>query len=171
MPDVAAGTKICVKCKEEKPVEEFAWRIELRGCRHPYCRKCMSDYHRGRKKQDGVLRKRCPNCGVEKPRIPKYWNFYRRDGYRGLLIDSYCRICKGACSKANAKKNAAQVLPVALDTGGTEEQILSAWRANDLSTKAFYEALLPLRGEAEALVIVNRERVAMGLPACVVYLD
>jgi hypothetical protein len=170
MPDVAAETKICAKCKEEKPVEEFAWRVQALNRRHSYCRPCRSDYHREAKKQDGVLRKRCPMCGIEKPRTPRYWNFSRRDGYRDLVIDSYCRLCKITYCKANARKNAAQVLPVALDTGGTEEKILSAFRANDLSSKALYEALLPLRGEAEALVIVNRERVAMGLPACVVYL-
>lgn len=170
MPDIAE-TKVCGKCQQEKPVEAFAWRIELRGCRHTYCRQCMSEYHRAREKKQGGLRKRCPICGIEKPRIPRYWNFYHRDGYSDLVIDSYCRPCKGTYMRSKNKEAAGKALPVALDICGAQKQILSAFRANTLSTKALYEALIPIAGEAEALAIVNRERVAMGLPACVVYLD
>ncbi|HET9197259.1 MAG TPA: hypothetical protein VFN92_03270 [Solirubrobacterales bacterium] len=36
----------CGRCKEEKPLDEFAWRRQARGQRDNYCRPCRSAYHR-----------------------------------------------------------------------------------------------------------------------------
>lgn len=36
----------CGRCKEEKALDEFAWRRRARGQRDNYCRPCRSDYHR-----------------------------------------------------------------------------------------------------------------------------
>jgi hypothetical protein len=45
----AMGTlevKLCARCREEKPVEEFAWHRRERGQRQPYCRACQKVYGR-----------------------------------------------------------------------------------------------------------------------------
>lgn len=34
----------CGRCKDRKPVEEFAWRRKAKGQRDNYCRPCRSDY-------------------------------------------------------------------------------------------------------------------------------
>lgn len=36
----------CGRCKEGKPVDEFAWRRRARGQRDNYCRPCRAAYHR-----------------------------------------------------------------------------------------------------------------------------
>lgn len=36
----------CGRCKEEKSLDEFAWRRRARGQRDNYCRPCRSAYHR-----------------------------------------------------------------------------------------------------------------------------
>jgi len=34
----------CCRCKEEKPVSEFAWRRKAMGQRDTHCRPCRSEY-------------------------------------------------------------------------------------------------------------------------------
>ena len=36
-------TKVCCKCKSEKPVDLFPRSKNLKGGRHPYCKKCKSN--------------------------------------------------------------------------------------------------------------------------------
>ncbi len=36
----------CGRCRETKPVAEFAWRRRAKGQRHNYCRPCRAAYHR-----------------------------------------------------------------------------------------------------------------------------
>jgi hypothetical protein len=38
-------TKVCCKCKTEKPVDLFPRHKNLKGGRHPYCKKCKSNYY------------------------------------------------------------------------------------------------------------------------------
>ena len=33
--------KKCMKCKNEKPLEEFNWKNKKKGLRQPYCRDCQ----------------------------------------------------------------------------------------------------------------------------------
>ncbi len=37
-------TKVCRKCKSEKPVDLFPRNKNLKGGRHTYCKKCMRNY-------------------------------------------------------------------------------------------------------------------------------
>ena len=38
-------TKVCCKCKSEKPVDLFPRSKNLKGGRHPYCKKCKINYY------------------------------------------------------------------------------------------------------------------------------
>lgn len=40
-------TKICLKCHEEKPVEEFNWRSKKKGTKQPRCKVCTRTQIRG----------------------------------------------------------------------------------------------------------------------------
>ena len=35
-------TKVCTKCLQEKPIEEFPWKSQLRGKRHAVCKECTA---------------------------------------------------------------------------------------------------------------------------------
>ncbi len=39
-------TQRCVRCGEEKPTHEFAWREKAKGRRFAHCRACQSKYFR-----------------------------------------------------------------------------------------------------------------------------
>ena len=80
-------TKVCSKCKVERPIEEFNFRNRSTGVRHRYCRECgkifTRNHYRRNKRQyvDRVLRSHakrreylhqiksrpCADCGVQYP--------------------------------------------------------------------------------------------------------
>ena len=38
--------KVCGKCKESKPLEEFSERLKAKDGKHPHCRPCVSLYYK-----------------------------------------------------------------------------------------------------------------------------
>lgn len=42
-------SKVCTKCKEEKPLENFDWRSKAKGRRQSICKSCTSEYHKQRR--------------------------------------------------------------------------------------------------------------------------
>lgn len=43
---MSADTKVCSKCKEEKPLSEFHFKNKEKGKRNAYCRVCTTKYSR-----------------------------------------------------------------------------------------------------------------------------
>ena len=41
-------TKICIKCNQEKPIEDFPFRNRAAGIRRSNCKKCHSEYMKNR---------------------------------------------------------------------------------------------------------------------------
>ena len=44
--------KVCPRCKEEKPDEDFSWKSKPRGTRTAYCKPCARDYAKEHYKGD-----------------------------------------------------------------------------------------------------------------------
>lgn len=39
-------TKVCTKCGVEKPIEQFSWKVKMRGVRQNHCKLCAREYSR-----------------------------------------------------------------------------------------------------------------------------
>ncbi len=66
------ATKICRRCGDERPLEEFAWRRKLAGTRGPYCRQCRRAYakaHYAANRDLYIERARRPNGIVREQRV------------------------------------------------------------------------------------------------------
>lgn len=112
--------KTCTKCKESKPLEEFAWRYRVKGTRNAWCKLCHRRvnnklYKDGNRKAQVVaanrickLRNRkfldeykivkgCKHCGYRVH--PAALDFHHRDGIRkdrdvASLSHSLCSIAR-----------------------------------------------------------------------------
>jgi len=112
-PFVTGGTeklRRCGRCKEQKPVEEFAWRRKAMGQRHNMCRPRHSAYHRNhylqnkqryidqaRTRKQKLARERiaylleffrehpCVDCGESDPDCHRRRTASRRGGVRDVL--------------------------------------------------------------------------------------
>ena len=102
MPDITIPTRVCSKCKVEKPVTEYD--INCRGNYDSWCIPCykayMHEYDLKRKERnppkfeyDGVSTKICDSCGKDKP-----LNEYRYRRNMGK-ISSSCKECLYAANK------------------------------------------------------------------------
>lgn len=106
-------TKICTKCKKEKPLSEFnkqkGGKYGVRG----QCKKCFHKYvksyrdrnkKRNRKKvkaySQKVVTKICPKCKIEKPLSEFY-----EDNSRKLGVRCYCKLCIIEIRKIKYQKN------------------------------------------------------------------
>lgn len=62
-------TKICSKCGEEKPIDQFAFRNKAKGTRRAECKKCINERQKARyhsqKNQLNEYKKllKCEKCG------------------------------------------------------------------------------------------------------------
>ena len=65
-------TKICTKCKQEKPIIDFHWRNKSKGTRRSECKEChnkfMSERYSSNKQRVNLLKKEqcCIKCGYNK---------------------------------------------------------------------------------------------------------
>jgi len=69
----------CGRCKERKPVDEFAWRRKAKRQRHNMCRPCHSAYHREhylQNKQRYVDQARLRKQALAKERIAYLLSFF-----------------------------------------------------------------------------------------------
>lgn len=44
-PSISSKTKVCAKCKVEKPVDLFSLHKSRKGGRYPYCKECRKRHH------------------------------------------------------------------------------------------------------------------------------
>ena len=93
----AQGTRNCPRCRNDRPIEQFAWRRRSEGERQPYCRECMAEYNRAhyranpdiylrraRRRAESVRRERiqylleyfrthpCVDCGEADPLVLEF---------------------------------------------------------------------------------------------------
>jgi len=116
-------TKICGKCKEEKPVEEFYKRTASKDGLSPRCKECISQdqklyrekepfwYQEGysnykdyRKFRDSILKQgiiKCRGCGQDKTKD----NFYRDKKGSYQLVCRECRAGEALQKKQKRKNN------------------------------------------------------------------
>jgi len=88
--------KICTKCNQEKPVDQFRWREKSKDKRQPHCKECMNAHEASRWLIDANLRSRrqqqnkarqkrnieymreyisarsCEECGDNDPRVLEF---------------------------------------------------------------------------------------------------
>lgn len=115
--DVEEGTKVCTKCKEEKPRSEFYKRAELRDGLKSQCKECVSFATKKRalanklKNASGVDVtgvKACSACKEKKPKSEFNKCASTHDG-----LKFRCKECDGSATKkralANKLKNASGV--------------------------------------------------------------
>lgn len=64
--------KVCSKCKEEKPIEEFSNELKRKDGKHPWCKCCSSDHRRQRyvrtPRKVWIEQKVCSKCKEWRPR-------------------------------------------------------------------------------------------------------
>ena len=76
-------TKICIKCNQEKPIEDFPFRNKAAGIRRSNCKKCHSEYMKNiyKKKKDTIQEIKstccCSKCGYNK--CPEALDFHHID--------------------------------------------------------------------------------------------
>ncbi len=85
-------SKVCTKCKEEKPLNEFVKDSRTKDGTRSYCKEC---YNKGKRKNPEKPRpkpgyKYCASCGVEK----KLSEFNTRMILKKLRPFSYCKECE-----------------------------------------------------------------------------
>jgi 5-methylcytosine-specific restriction endonuclease McrA len=101
MVDSNIPTKVCTKCHEEKPTEDFNRWSGSRDGRFPWCRECNCVYQRERAAAKRAARlpkppvvipetKPCTRCGQEKALT----DFFAKPGGK-FGRDSWCRECRG----------------------------------------------------------------------------
>lgn len=71
-------TKICTKCKQELPLDQFNWRDKKKGTRRSECKNCHSAFMKNKyqeKKQivqDLKAKDKCAKCGDSRPYVLDY---------------------------------------------------------------------------------------------------
>src|SRR5215831_17956887 len=97
-------TKVCSRCRQEKPVEAF-WKNRTKGdgfqarciaCQKAITKELALAFAEERRQRPG--RKVCPSCGVKRFNTSFHQNGGRNDG-----LDVYCKWCKKKGYKASPK--------------------------------------------------------------------
>lgn len=103
-------TKVCSKCGEEKPVEEFNKRSDRSGGRTGKCKKCNNEKSSKIRKLNGIVPRKhfvasttgfkiCTKCEEEKPTTEFYKSSGHKDG-----IQSTCKMCTRDIDKERSSK-------------------------------------------------------------------
>ncbi len=106
-PKILVASKVCGKCKNEKPIEEFTKNIANQDGRNTICRTCASERQKeyvenlkARTELPAVIQKHCSACGEILPVSGFYRSKSRIDGYTET-----CVACRDAKRTAEYKRN------------------------------------------------------------------
>lgn len=99
---VNSQTKRCSRCRAEKPVDAFYWRIRATGVRQPRCIACTKEVRGARPKRYLLsdVPRECRNCKVVKPAAD--FNFKNQKEQRR---QSWCQTCQRDQLATRARRN------------------------------------------------------------------
>lgn len=102
-------TKICTKCKSEKPTSEFHKCPSRRDGLHSWCKPCARDAAKNKRLANKLKNahgidmsgtKVCSQCHEEKEKTEFHVSLYSRDG-----LNSCCKECKSYYTRARVERN------------------------------------------------------------------
>lgn len=94
-------SKICTKCKEEKPLNEFTTHKKGIDGKEPSCKQCRNKYHNKRysEHKNEILAK--SRASKRKYNIEKYGITLLDYEHKCLLLENKCEICGIICDRLN----------------------------------------------------------------------
>jgi len=132
-------TKICRKCKEEKPVNNFCNNIQSEDGLQFYCKKChnlvMKEQRQNNKLRirESLTEKKCCKCDFTKSIALFQKSSCNKDGYQ-----QRCKECQNKESKKSKLKNHEKVLEYNKNYRKLHKEESRAYRINKKKTDVQY---------------------------------
>ena len=91
-------TKICTKCKQELPIDQFNWRDKAKGTRRSECKTCHNNYMKQKYKEKQVIVQElkaqcsCAKCGDKRGYVLDYHHIDpndKEDGVARMISNNY----------------------------------------------------------------------------------